>query len=442
MSMTLKEATGMRATGDDETHPELAASVDNTVDLFDAAAHLESMGFGGRSSVRHGYASTFAHADALVRTRLAGAVVLTGRERTDEVRTWRRAWSQALARSLTMLCGVLICIATVTSHNTNAVFTAGAVGWLAGQLVSATMWQGLSSASRLKAKVNGACVGSVSLLLSAGACLVVDSWVPLLWALWSCAISALVVIGSPVQLLVAVLPCAALTGVLLVVEPGAATVVSRVIVVGFAAVTGYIVTSAAREQQQRARSLAREVLHPVLAWSTLQTLALITQLMVLVAHVGNAFTLPMAIAGLAASAACEPVLDSALLGAKRLAFLTDSWRQLRWMTAGLGILAVGLVCGVGLIAAFCMLAAAGGDRNDAHVFLPAVLITALATTGSGVQLRTGNALGAAAVAAGSLAVVLVCLPAGDAVGLLLASLVLFVTVSAVTARRTSHSANW
>ena len=36
MSMTLKEATGTRATGDDETHPELAASVDNTVDLEQA----------------------------------------------------------------------------------------------------------------------------------------------------------------------------------------------------------------------------------------------------------------------------------------------------------------------------------------------------------------------------------------------------------------------
>ena len=442
MSMTLKEATGTRATGDDETHLELAASVDNTVDLFDAAAHLESMGFGGRSSVRHGYANTFAHADALVRTRLAGAVVLTGRERTDEVRTWRRAWSHALARSLTMLCGVLICIATVSTHNTNAVFTAGAVGWLAGQLVSATMWQGLSSASRLKAEVNGACVGTVALLLSAATCLVVDSWAPLLWALWSCAISALVVIGSPVQLLGAVLPCAALTGVLLLVEPSMALVVSRIIILGFAAVTGYVVLKAAWEQQQRARTLAREVLHPILAWSTIQTLALITQLMVLVLHVGSAFTSSLALAGLAASAACEPVLDSALLGAKRLAVLTHSWRQLRWTTAGLGALAVGLVCGVGLIAAFFMLTAVGGGRDDAHLFLPAVLITALTTTGSGVQLRTGNAPGAAAVAAGSLAVVLVCMLTGGAVGLLLASLVLFVIVSAVTARRTSHSANW
>lgn len=439
--MTLKEVSGMRAT-DDERHPQIADSVGNTVDLFDAAAHLESMGFGGRSSQRHGYADTFAHADALVRTRMAGAVVLTRRERTDQVRRWKRAWSQALARSLTMLCGVLICIATVTSHNTHAVFTAGAVGWIAGQLVSATMWQGLSCASRLKAKVNGACVGSASLMLSAGACLVMGSWVPLLWALWSCAISALVVIGSPVQLLGTVLPCAALTGVLLAVEPSAAVIVSRVIVVAFASATAYIIVTAARQQQRRARQFVREVLHPVLAWSTLQTFALITQLMVLVTHVGNTFTLPLAIAGLAASAACEPVLDSALLGARRLAFLTDSWRQLRWTTAGLGVLAVVLVCGVGLIAAFCMLAAAGGDRDDAHVFLPAVLITALATTGSGVQLRTGNALGAAAVALGSLAVVLVCLPAGDAVGLLLASLVLFVIVSAVTARRTSHSANW
>lgn len=439
--MTLRELGSMSAEA--ENHPQVADSVDNTVDLFDAAAHLESMGFGGRSSVRHGYANTFAHADALVRTRMAGSVVVTRRERTDEVRTWKRAWSHALARSLTMLCGVLICIATVSSHNTHAVFTAGAVGWLAGQLVSATMWQGLSNASRLKAKVNGASVGSVTLLLAAGACVVVGSWVPLLWALWSCAISALVVIGSPVQLLGSVLPCAALTGILLLVEPGAALVVSRIIVVGFAAVTGYVVVKAAREQQQRALTLAREVLHPVLAFSTIQTLALITQLMVLVKNVGSSFTLPLAIAGLAASAACEPVLDSALLGAKRLAVLTSNWRQLRWMTAGLGALAVGLVCGVGLLAAFCMLIAGGGDRDDAHVFLPAVLITALATTGSGVQLRTGNALGAAAVAAGSLAVVLVCLLAGNAaVGLLLASLVLFVIVSAVTARRTSHSANW
>lgn len=368
---------------------ELSGLVAGAVDVYDAAARLESGGYGDAVAVRRGYRDVFDHAGALDRgdplVPLAGAPASARPEgRTD---TW--------ARAALLLATVLLCLPVLPTAGVAAMFVAASAGWLSAQAVSAALYWGLGRRD-LPRGARLALTCFVPMLLAGVVAAVVTRWweVPV-WMLAGAGAAHANTVHA--HLLRSLTVLAAAVGCVLV--PGTAGRVAATVVV--VVLGGWALWALARAA--RTGRPASATGWSLVAWSLLGALALQGVLLVLLRDPHVSFPV-IALAGTAAGVLGGPLLDGLVRYLHRLTEGATDWRRAhRHMVvtglvfgAELGFLAAGFSVGVAWLFAERQVTVVEGAT--------AFLIGALSAC-SGILMRVGTARGAAvtpALAAGAL----------------------------------------
>ncbi len=364
---------------------DIAGLVRHCVDVYDAAAHLEASGFGDSFARRAGVGDSFEHARLL----LAGRPPV-GTDVHEGPRPQECSLEPALYRVLVMISGVVICLVTLPPGSPAWLFfLAGAAGWLGGQSVSAATWRGLGTGSRTVAARNARDAIVVAALCGAALALVTGEVAILLWIGWSISAAVLVILSNSRALALAVAVAAAGVGAAAVMGGHQA---------GLYAATAAVVVAAARA----AAVLARERIAAhrsrgcwaSMGWAVIQTAGQLCVLGTILAVVGSTAFAAVAIAGLAAGAVTDPVIELAHQRVRRAVAKPASWARGRRRTATIGILAViaaltvpALVMLVGLIGF--------GTVGSPYLVLGGTLLVAALTAATGMQLRAGSAPAAA-----------------------------------------------
>ncbi|MGY1667509.1 hypothetical protein [Geodermatophilus sp. SYSU D00696] len=383
------------------------------VDVLDVAARLEANGVSDRTAAaRHGRTDVFA---------LAAAVYRVGQARVgSELRRARTpvGLDEAGRRGLLLVAGVLLAAAALSTLQVDArlVWTAGATGWIGGQVVAAVAWSrlgwGEGPAGRRRA-------GGMTLLVLAVAPLTpivlahdlrvaaVAVALCLVWTAYASAVSVLVCARRTVGALVAVWGALLVVAVVSVLPEswtwspsltlGGATTASLVVVLlGVRTVVGAGGPALPGRADWRAAAPAAA-----------QAFLLATSLLTLLQTVPEQSATPLVTASVVGAAAADPVI--ALLRAR----LQTSAARLYVMQAAARKARHAAVLAAGSTAAFSALAAAlvvlalqAGNPEWPMTVVTAAAFTSMATTAAaltafGVPWRAVLAAAMAAVYASS-----------------------------------------
>ncbi len=427
---------GTQANGPRTAVEHMGEAVQQAVDIFDAAAQLESQGYGDSVAQQSGYRDVF---------DLAGGLMANTRSRRERRSPTGVAAMllAALGRMLVLFSGVVISLAVLPSATSpKQMFVAGAVGWLCGQAVSAGIWHGLGTAKPLAAGTSLTCA-PVVLGLAAIVSWGIDSWAPLLWALWAVAASVLVIMRPGFKVVLFASAGAAASWVIGQYFHGAG-VACAILVILLACV------GAARVVHQDGGFLSRPS-GPMVAAQLMgaaQAAGQIVTLGMVLFIIGPTVFVAVAIGGLVAGALSDPILELVQAGVRHLAAFPFTLNTGRLVTA-----LVGIIGAVTVIAAALLTATVVRDMfAPGEALWPIMLATALVaavTAGTGLLLRAGTAVGALLLATGGAAFAL--LGGGvvyfgihsDIVIILFALSVLSVLVTSwLAARHMSQPAAW
>lgn len=359
-----------------------ATLIESAVDVYDAAATLESQGYGDAVAKRVGHSDIFA---------LASHLLDEGATQTSQRSAGRlmRGVLWALARMAVLFSGVVLSLACLHPNSApSLVFIAGAVGWMSGQAISAGIWYGLGKADRVFAARIAATSAPVVAALALAASLIVNSPAPLLWSVWGIASSVLVIFRSGGKLLVLSLLGAGLTWLCGQASHDAGVVMSSTMIV-VAALAAIAVLRG--EKGQLGRLTVKAVGMQLLA--VVQAVGQIVVLAAVLVRVGPTAFVTVAVAGLIAGALSDPILESTHALVRHVVTHPRSWRAGRRLTGLLG------VAGICLVVLSSLGAATGlhgtlAPSADLIVIELATALVAAVTAGTGLLLRAGSALGA------------------------------------------------
>ncbi|MCA1783997.1 MAG: hypothetical protein ABR551_14495 [Gemmatimonadales bacterium] len=357
----------------------VSGMVEGAVDLFDAAARMESRGHGDASAVRLGFADVFAEAYTL------DLPIPVGRDvATHPARGYHDAW----CRAILLGASALMCLSIIPPHGTASVFVAASAGWLAAQAASAAIYwgRGIRDAGR---GARLALASTFPLLIVGTIVAVVTGWweVPL-WVTWGFAAAAAHAV--PVSLPRSISTLAAATGasLLTLVPAPLSGVPAVVLVLGFGLWSLTRLVPLARAGRQPSA-----VGWKLVNWSVFNALALQAALLSVLLASGIEFSI-VALAGMTAGIVGEPLLESCGHQVRRTAAALVHWRTVRPLVIGYGLVCV---VAVGMSAAGAGIVVAGVMHGRA-ITLPeaaaAFTIGALSAC-SGLLMRVGTASGAA-----------------------------------------------
>lgn len=377
----------MTATARRGAHParrELSLLVEGAVDVFDAAARLESRGYGDAVAVRRGFSDVFDHARALDRGAPAelvdearGATLVIPGE--SHAATW--------ARAAMVLASVLMCLPVLPTQGVTSMFVAASAGWLGAQAVSAALYWGLGR----RDLAGGARLALTCLvpMLAAGAvtALVTGWWQVPVWMLAGFAAAYANTAHADLRRALVLL---ALSLGSFVMGGTLGTFAGGSLILGFA---GWSLVSMVPLARTGRRPSARG--WSLVLWSVLGALALQAVLLVLLHDRHVSFPV-IALAGTAAGVLGGPLLDGCVRYLRRLTADATVWRQVRRRMFSTGIV---FAVELGALAAGMSVAVAwvfAGRHVTAVEGAAAFLIGALSAC-SGILMRVGTARGAAVV---------------------------------------------
>lgn len=369
--------------------------VSHAVDVYDAAARLESRGYGDVIARHRGYLDVFDMAITLWQQRVMAPHAVGSRLAPGLLRA-------ALGRMLVLFGGVVISLACLPSDTSAlTVFITGAVGWICGQAASAGIWRGLGIGRQPAAQ---AAVSSAPwlLLLSAVASVALGVLAPLLWTLWAISASVLVIL-RPGRVVVTFTVLGSGLAWLISAADHAAGIVAACLVILCATAGAAIVLKQAGARWQRIPAFA---VAPQLM-GALQALGQVVVLAVVLAMNGPDSFVAVAIAGLVAGALSDPILEMAQLAVRRVAATTLPMRVARRVAVALGLVGILLVILAAVLTAIEVRWLFAPEQELAPIVL-AICLVAAVTVGAGVLLRAGTAAGAMALA---LAAAIACLAA-------------------------------
>lgn len=423
-------------------------NVARSVDVWDAAAHLESNGVSTAVARQQGFTSVFDFA------RKATGQVEPDRSLGAPETRQQLSMVAAFQRSLMMLGGVIICVTTLpTGAQEGIVFAIAAAGWLAGQLVSAAVWFAWSH-GRLSDGVRAAAV-SGSLVLFAGIIGAVASqqWTLLVWVGLAIAIPVLQLMVAGWRLTLAVVGGAAVSGLAWLSaesiwwpQPSAeqvglaASAIATVLSVGGAAL---LVVRELRSVETRDFPGTNRA---IMVAGT-QTAAQLAMLLVIFYQVGPDAFGSIAVAGLAAGVLADPLFVAARVWSRQVSRRSTSWHLGRLLIGVVGIIVVAVMVWASLQVTFLLLARPFMIFLNAEAILLAAMLVGALIAVTNVMLRTGSATGAmvtailTALATAATVLVPVDAPIFNTM-LAVLLVVVLVTFSYVTAERLSRPASW
>ena len=165
------------------------------VDVWDAAAHLESRGTSRRVAAQQGHDSVFSLARTLREAAPAASVALARDTPSPRDSPSRVA---ARLRALVMLAGVAVCVTSVPLGTDEVtMFAVAAAGWLAGQAVSSSVWYAWGESSKADGLRTGLVVGGIVLLAAVAWVLARGSLTLLVWVGWGAALPILLTTMNP-----------------------------------------------------------------------------------------------------------------------------------------------------------------------------------------------------------------------------------------------------
>lgn len=381
---------GSQAAAPQTSVDHMGAAVQHAVDLYDAAAQLESQGFGDAVARRDGFRDVF---------EMAGGLMGNTRSRRAKrpATGVRSMLVAALGRMLVLFSGVVISLAVLPPDAApGEVFVAGAVGWICGQAASAGIWHGLGTARHLGAGI-ALTASPILLAMAAVMVLATASWAPLLWALWSISASVLVIMRPGIRVvLFAVLGAWTAWALGQVWHPMGMVFAIAVILVACAVAVRVILAEGGVFARPSWPMLAAQFMGAVQAAGQIVVLGMVLLM------IGPTVFVAVAIGGLVAGALSDPILEAVHAGVRHIASFPLTLRTGKLLTALLGI------CGTaGVMAAAVLTSIVVRDLfAPEEELLPVVLATCLVagvTAGTGLLLRAGTALGAMLLALGEAA---------------------------------------
>lgn len=352
------------------------------VDLFDAAARLESSGGGDAAAERLGYADVFHQAAEQYRTPQSWSpppVTASG-------------WVSGIWRAATMLAGVVICLTTLSvAPQPVQTFIAGASCWLAVQVVGSMLWWGIGR-GQISAAARSALVALP--MIAVPAAIMSLLWmdpVILAWALWGWSVAVCACL-APGRWLAAACALGAILSVTMrfAVVPQF-PVLGGLVVIG-AGTCAAVLMLLRRGATKTIKPLS--VYYPVswaLAFVILQLLGIWMAYLAL----ENSF-IAVAIGAIVGTAVSEVALDLSGYLARVAVMQTSRWSSARWLAAGAGLLGVALV-------ALCSAASAWWFAHWWGVLVTmelvsCVLLISAISSGVSYALRLGSVSQATAMA--------------------------------------------
>lgn len=367
------------------------ALVAGSVDVYDAAARLESGGYGDLHARRLGYADVFGYAQSFGPT--VPEVVAPYRLM---VRDQRQVW----ARAVLLVAAVLLFLRILPQDTVASMFAAASAGWLAAQVTSAGLYWGLG---RLDVS-RGARLALTALLplfaLGLAVAIPTGWWEMPLWMVGGFAAAYANTIVAALKLSLAVL-AAAVAIFLLPASLGAFPAAALILGLG-----GWAFTRLVWHARQGGTPSASGWL--LVVWSLISALALQAVLLVLLVDDQVGFAV-IALAGTASGVLGGPMLEQTVRSVIRLTHSHESWE---WVRRRMYVIALTFITLLGALAVVaCLLTAWGfqGRPLTSFEWAASFLIGALSAC-SGILMCVGTARGAAlTLVAAALGVVLVAL---------------------------------
>lgn len=433
-----------------DAHPGL---VDNAVDHFDVAAHLEAAGFGDAFARRHGAADVYDYALALPALPPDTPEPLSVRPRNR-----REGW----VRALLLLAGAVVmalcapAAAGVGSDLSLTIIATGLTGWVLGQLVGFVTWRraGLGDpAGAARRSVAIAVIVAVPLLGGVTAATVLLGGAPLFatlalssaWALYAVSLTLVSVLGGLRYLTLLAASCA-------VIAVGATVADAQVVplvALGVLSLGGALL--AARTYR------ATTLLPPTLpsredaraAFNGASQAALMSCALLLALNLADSDDrIPLSISVILAAALCDPAIEDLGLRLRSLSYRSRLWRAVLAGVISRTLIYLAGIAVATLSAAWIVDVILGIEEDPASGIVPDAVVLgvvapifAIFAFGSAIVLRAGRvgeAVWISALACLGFAAFRIGLPVGLGV-LLLCFACLLTVYHAVTAALHPHS---
>lgn len=411
------------------------------VDMWDTVAHFEAGGRGDALARAEGHSDIFAHTAALIDDlgfRFAGP-------RMPRPLSLRHNMTEALRRVIVMVSGAIVCLAAIPAQAGEwTVFWAGAAGWLSGQAVSAAAWHGLGTGERHAAAKAAVVVTVACLAIGLMGTLILSAPAVFLWSAWGSFASVVVILRPSGRLHWRLLLAAA---EVLFLQAVHAELLASCLSVTVIVAAGAAAAAAVRSELRDRVTTTAAGMWGAVCLAALQTVGQVTVLGILVVVVGSPGFYAVAVAGLVAGAAADPLLEIGYAAVRRTVNNPMSWRRGRIATAMIGVGSMTMIVLAGMAAVGVLLHGRGPSLQLWELTLSAIVLTSALTGGTGTLLRGGSAIGAALVAIGTaLATLTLLLPyfSGGATVLVLVvlSFVVLLVMSGIAAVRMSHPSSW
>lgn len=430
----------MTTRSNDSVRPAAPKSVEeitaDAVDSYDAAARLESQGYGDAVARSLGYVGVFDLAEQL----LAGQSAPVPNRNKPK---WGQSSLRAAGRLLILFSGVAICLSVLPLGASIALmFISGATGWIWTHTTSAGIWQGLAKGDRPLAASIGVTSTIPLMVVAVLISLAVGSPAPFIWGLWGVASSILVIMRPGLKITVIIVLSAAVT-----LWAGSMNHEWGMLV-GTVAVAGAMLDAVWLLIRSSGRPiwLSRSAM-VALGLGMLQAGSQVFVFYILLQMIGPVSFVAVAVAGLIGAAIADPLLDFVQLGAQHVAGRMTSWTGGRLLIGAAGaVSAVVIVALTALIAVAVHASLAPG--NPRLPVLLATLLVASVTIGASMFLRAGSSAGAAATGVLAAAAVYIAqqayvFPVGHLVqALLFLAITAILGAVAVTAYRVAQPAYW
>ena len=368
------------------------------VDVWDAAAHLESRGTSRRVATQQGHDSVFSLARTLREAAPAASVALA---RDTHSHRDSPSLVAALLRALVMLAGVAVCVTSVPLGTDEVtMFAVAAAGWLAGQAVSSSVWYAWGESSKADGLRTGLVVGGIVLLAAVAWVLARGSLTLLVWVGWGAALPILLTTMNTGLLALATAAVAAFCATAWAAALGQAwapaalapwggpvALASTVAVVGLAAWLGL--------RAVRGRPARLVAGTPRAGGGSRQpTGAQLSILLMMFVGVGRGAFGAIALAGLAAGVLSDPLLTLGQAWTRRVVQGSTSWAAGRFRIGVMAVLVVLVLLAVSAGVAWWYLA----DPYQIHLNRPTIIVAAVligaVIAATNILLRTGAAVGA------------------------------------------------
>lgn len=365
-------------------------SAKTSVDVFDLTAHLEAQGIGLAAAKSRGFDDQFVQAEvAFAQYGNQHAHTVTDNASLNVV--YRLI--AALGRTLSIICGVLVCLATVHDASVQTIIVSGALGWMTGQAVSAAAWHGMSSGKIDNAARNLVTSTLIIVPLAAAFSLWANAGVAMLWVVWSIASATLMVLRPGRRSVLTTVALGVVASLALLTTPHIALWVALICIVVITSEAVQLIVNVLSGHTWVAFTTPLIV---AAATAMAQAACQIGLLLLVLDIVGPSAAPAISISGLIAGAVADPVLEVAIMRVSSLTSKLASWSRGIWGTGAVGVLAVLATGGIAAVASVVVTVLWFSYLSMDVVVGSVIIGTSVAATGA--LLRVGLAVQALTLA--------------------------------------------